>query len=424
MKQTHKDDRIARRPMDDARLKMGGLSPAEMDLETIFRQICQIAAETVKVERVGVWLFVHDGSELRCTTLYERTRRAYSAGATLQVADFPVYFRNLRVRKTIPAENAACDPRTNELLEAYLEPLGIAAMLDAPVFLDGELIGVVCHEHVAEGREWTTEERDFAGSVADAVAIKIKSAEITEANRLRKLDAEHQAAFRHRDSVANLAAGIAHDFRNLLAVIIASVTEIRAAEPSRSEVVEPSDAALDAAQRGSALATQLLDLASEHKNHPQVLEPAEQIRRLLPVLRRTAGGRHSVEFSCENHIGRVFVDPTQFDRILLNLVANARDAMSNGGKIQLSLEEKTGIPAVGNSNMIVLEVRDDGCGIDRNLSTQIFEPFFTTKSRKGGSGLGLAIVKHVVERAGGYIEAENVAPQGTAFRVFLPRVAS
>jgi two-component system cell cycle sensor histidine kinase/response regulator CckA len=118
------------------------------------------------------------------------------------------------------------------------------------------------------------------------------------------------------------------------------------------------------------------------------------------------------------------VDPTQFDRILLNLVANARDAMSNGGKIQLSLEEKTGIPAVGNSNMIVLEVRDDGCGIDRNLSTQIFEPFFTTKSRKGGSGLGLAIVKHVVERAGGYIEAENVAPQGTAFRVFLPRVAS
>lgn len=408
-----------RRPMDDARLRIARLSPVKLELSEVFRQLCEIAADTLAVERAGIWLFVHHRTAIRCVCLFERTKRLISEGATLRVADFPNYFASLKVRKTVPAESAAHDPRTNELQAPYLAPLGITSLLDAPILIDGEMQGVVCHEHVGPVREWATEERDFAGSVADLVALKIKRAEIEKLRRIvRDLDTD-RAAQRERESIASLAAGVAHDFRNLLVVINGFAEEITFDATAGSKTDQHAREIMATVERGTALTGELLAIARDQGGQPQVLDPCDHVTAFLPALQKAVGGRHTIDFKREPGIGRVFIEPSQLERIVMNLVLNARDAMTAGGTITVSLTD--GQPP-GNGH-IMLAVSDTGGGIDPAFQERIFDPFFTTKPRDRGTGLGLTIVRQAVDRAGGDLRVENRPGQGATFRVQLPRVS-
>jgi signal transduction histidine kinase len=172
------------------------------------------------VERVGVWLMVDHRRALRCVDLYERSKKSHSAGVTLQVKDFPEYFAALERRKMVPAEVALTDPRTVGLTDAYLGPLGITSMLDASIFIGGEVVGVLCHEHIGPPREWTTEERDFAGSMADLLALKIRAAEMEDARQVLRTQAMQLSEAKRLESLAEMAAGVAHDFTNILNLVL------------------------------------------------------------------------------------------------------------------------------------------------------------------------------------------------------------
>jgi len=413
------DTALFRRPMDDARLRISRLSPAKLELSELFRKLTEIAADTLEVERVGVWLFVNQRSAIRCVCLFERSKRLFSEGATLRVADFPSYFASLKVRKTVPAESAAHDPRTNELQESYLAPLGITSMLDAPILIDGEMLGVVCHEHVGRPREWATEERDFAGSVADLVALKLKGAEIEQLRRVvHDLDSD-RAARRRRESMAHMAAGVAHDFRNLLVIISGYAQEILHEAAPDSMAGRHAKEILQTAARGNALTAELTAIARDERGHPQVIDPAEHLGAFLPSLKKAVGDRHAIDFQRASGLGRVFIEPSQLERIVLNLILNARDAMSAGGTIRLTLgsDEKAG------AGHVVMAVTDTGGGIEAEVIDRIFDPFFTTKPRGRGTGLGLTIVQQAVERAGGDLRVENRPGVGATFMVLLPRVS-
>ena len=129
--------------------------------------ITETVAEALDVERIGIWLFSEDGSELHCEDLYERTKQRHSRGTILSVSDYPSYFAALASSRTIDAHDAIADPRTSEFAESYLRPLGITSMLDSPIRIGGEVAGVVCFEHVGKARHWQTDEIMFAGEVAD-----------------------------------------------------------------------------------------------------------------------------------------------------------------------------------------------------------------------------------------------------------------
>jgi two-component system cell cycle sensor histidine kinase/response regulator CckA len=192
----------------------------DIALETVFRRVTETAADVLNVERVGVWLLVDERQALRCVDLFERSKATHSAGITVQVCAFPEYFAALERRKTVPAEVALTDPRTSELADAYLTPLGITSMLDATIFGGGEVVGVVCHEHIGAPREWTTEQRDFAGSMADVLALKSQAAEMAELRVALRTQAMQLAESRRVGSLAEMAAGVAHDFNNILTVMI------------------------------------------------------------------------------------------------------------------------------------------------------------------------------------------------------------
>jgi PAS domain S-box-containing protein len=139
------------------------------NLEAGARTITEAAAETLGVERVGIWLFEDDNAVLRNVDLYERSTDSHDSGSELIASEYGDYFDALQANRTMAVTDASEDPRAAELSEPYLESLGIASMLDATVRSGGEVVGVVCHEHVGDSREWTDDERRFAGEAADQV---------------------------------------------------------------------------------------------------------------------------------------------------------------------------------------------------------------------------------------------------------------
>jgi len=386
----------------------------------MFQAICRIVAEVLQVERAGIWLYVNDRSAIRCVCLCERSKHEFSEGTTLQVSDFPNYFANLETRRTLSADSAPHDPRTNELQETYLAPLGISSLVDAPIFLNGEIYGVACHEHVGPMREWTTEERDFASSVADLVALKIKGEEMEQLRDvIHDRDAD-RAALRQRECIASLADGVAHDFRNLLMAINFGARELIDKNPANSSQTRVAREILQTAECGAAMIAELMAVGRGEGRHPQVVDPVAAVKQFLPTLQRAVGSRHEIEFQGDNGIGRVFIEPSRLERVVLNLAINARDAMVSGGKILLSITGGN----IADNRHVTVAVEDKGGGIPLTSLERIFDPFFTTKPRGQGTALGLTIVKQAVEHAGGKLHVENRPPVGAKFIVTLPRVSA
>ncbi|MEH1822310.1 MAG: ATP-binding protein [Nostoc sp.] len=166
------------------------------NLNAVLREITETTAGTLLVERVGVWLYNEERSKIECIDLYDVRTKQHTSGNSLLKINYPVYFQALEEERTIAADDAINDIRTQELSKSYLSVMGITSLLDAPIWLEGRLIGVVCHEHIGKGRQWTLEEETFAGSIADFVTLAIEASErnvVQEA--LRQSEAQFRAIF-------------------------------------------------------------------------------------------------------------------------------------------------------------------------------------------------------------------------------------
>ncbi len=153
------------------------------DVRQLFRQITRLEARAIGVERVSVWLFSPDGRTLELENLYRASKDAWEEGGRICVADYPRYFGALAQEPLVAAADALRDPRTSELAGPYLEPLGIGAMLDVPVYVQGRLEGVLCHEHVGSPRPWAPDERIFAAAMGNIVAMAVAQARCVNALR-------------------------------------------------------------------------------------------------------------------------------------------------------------------------------------------------------------------------------------------------
>ncbi len=171
------------------------------DLDSALKTITEIDARTLGVERVGIWLFDEHRSAIQCQDLYLLSQNRHERGMRLEASRYPRYFAALEESRTIAADDVREDSRTNEFTEEYLEPYGITSMLDVPVRLHGQIVGIVCHEHTGAKREWTLEEQDFAASVADFVSLALETAE-----RRRAEAALRESEERYRDLVEGVDA--------------------------------------------------------------------------------------------------------------------------------------------------------------------------------------------------------------------------
>ncbi|MDN4163955.1 GAF domain-containing protein [Cytophagales bacterium LB-30] len=148
-------------------------------IDSTSKRITESLVEAIDVERASIWLYNNDQTAIECVDLYVRSSREHTAGAVLKSSDFPNYFNAVGSQRTIAAENAHSNPATAEFSEVYLRPLGINAMLDVPIWANGKMVGVVCHEHTGDFRKWTTDEETFAYIMGNIVGMTMERLGIT-----------------------------------------------------------------------------------------------------------------------------------------------------------------------------------------------------------------------------------------------------
>ncbi len=233
------------------------------------------------------------------------------------------------------------------------------------------------------------------------------------------------------ESVGRLAGGVAHDFNNMLTVIMGyTQAAMNDVDPS-GRVRENLREVLDAARRSTDLTKQLLTFARKQIIDPKVLYLNRVVKRTATMLERLIGEDVELFLELSEKLWPVKMDPTQIDQILANLCVNARDAIDGVGRITLETDMKTFDQAYCAEHegfvpgdFVLLSVSDNGCGMDREILNNLFDPFFTTKDMEKGTGLGLATIYGIVKQNNGFINVHSEPGRGSAFRIYLPRCIS
>ena len=413
---------VARHPIAAYEAALDNLSRLPVDeqrsLERMFQQATKLIARTLSVERVGIWLYEQGRTQLRLACQYNRTRDAYRADDVIRESDYPVYFHALQDYRAIVADDARTHPLTSELTASYLVPNGITSMLDAPLLRHGEVVGVVCHEHVGDLRTWTPSETNFVASVADLVALAMEQAAHIEARRALEEPARRAGEEQRMAALGRVAAAVGHDFGHLLTMVLSHAQEILAVPDLPAAAKEHAAAVVDTINRSRELTRQLAELGRTGDVASATIALDASVGTAADFLRAMPRKGQHIALALGAGDARVRFEPTHLDQVLMNLVGNALDATSDGCTVHVV----TSVVDEPDGRMAVLRVSDDGAGIDPETKAHIFEPYFTTKAHEG-TGLGLAIVHALVERAGGFIHVDSTPGQGTTVEIHLPLVA-
>jgi two-component system cell cycle sensor histidine kinase/response regulator CckA len=386
-------------------------------------QLAELVARALRVDRVALWVLIEDGRALQCRYLLQQSTRDVFEGAVLRAQDFPNYFAAMSEQRVIAINDAIQSPTTAAFRAAYLEPLGIASMLDAPVYIEGKLAGVVCHEHIGPPRTWDTAECDFASAVADNIA-RIYG-EYKRLNTQGALEAHrrHLLELNRMEAVGRMAAGIAHDFRSILGAARGFAELIRRSPDKPAQVARYASRIIDALDRGTQLSREVTEFGREATCRPRVLDTLKVIHDLEPMFRILLGQKIALSIRNGQAVSRVFMDGSQLERALLNLVLNARDAMSEGGELRICAEDVEVADDDGEATKWVqISVADTGVGMDPQTRDKALNPFFTTKS--SGTGLGLSIVHQIISHVGGFLRIDSEPGCGTTVRMHVPRIAA
>ncbi len=294
------------------------------------------------------------------------------------------------------------------------------------VLVEGIVVGLANHTILIhrDGHEFPIDDcaapiMDDRGQLTGAVLV---FRDVTHAKQVE----EHMRHAQKMEAVGQLAGGVAHDFNNLLTVILNySDILLKSAGPDHpwrgflSEIHQ-------AGERSAELTRHLLTFCRRQLVEPKLFDLNDSVRRVEQMLKRIIGENFELQLKLSPNVGQVRMDSGQIDRILVNLVVNARDAISDQGCITIETSNvevsELQFPNLAGGTYRCIQVTDNGCGIPVAHRDRIFEPFFTTKQPGKGTGLGLASVYGIINQCGGHIAFQTEVGHGTTFRVYIPAV--
>ena len=261
----------------------------------------------------------------------------------------------------------------------------------------------------------------FIGSIVDMTERKKTEEALRESE-------EQLRQSQKMEAIGKLAGGVAHDYNNLMAVIMLHadllLAQLEDDDPQRNRVEEIRSAT----DRAASLTRQLLAFSRKQVLQPRVINLNTVVTDMNKMLHRLIGEDIELHIDLDPSLGLVMTDPDQMAQVIMNLVVNARDAMPQGGLLTIETEntkiEESGGPqdSLSPGNYVVLTISDTGCGIPDDIQQRVFEPFFTTKEHGKGTGLGLSTVYGIINQSGGCVFLDSEQGQGTSFTIFLPRV--
>jgi two-component system cell cycle sensor histidine kinase/response regulator CckA len=268
--------------------------------------------------------------------------------------------------------------------------------------------------------------KDRIGRLGSAVSRALRDVE--ERREKKKLQAQFLEA-QKMEVIGQLSAGVAHDFNNVLAVIMGYSDLLEEALGADHELQRYTDEIRQAARRATGLTRQLLIFSRKETIQPEMLDLNDVVVSMDKLLRRLVDENVELTIECRRGLGQIKADSGYIWQVLMNLVVNARDAMIEGGRVLIQTGAQTltesspqvlvGVPP---GEYVTLSVADTGTGMSNAVKARLFEPFFTTKPAGKGTGLGLATCQTIVRQTGGYIEVDSELGRGSTFRVYFPRM--
>ncbi len=411
----------------------------ETKVETAFRRITEVAAETLELRRSSIWLYNESRDVIRCADLYEADGKKHSSGLDLAARDYPAYFAALAEDRAIAANDARTDPKTCEFTDNYLKPLKITSMLDAPIRSGGKMVGVLCNEHTGPMRAWTPDEQNFAGSMADHVSLSLEviqrqqaetalrdardNLEIKVAERTRDLEAANVRLQELDRLKSEFVATMSHELRTPLNSIIGFTGILRQglAGPLNPEQLKQLGMVHFSARHLLGLINDLLDLSRIESGKMEVVTEsfplAEVVEEVVQSLSPTAQQKKlSLETRLDPPDIFLHSDRKKVFQILLNLANNA-----------LKFTEKGSVRILARSTgaSVEIEVIDTGIGIKPESIAGLFQAFRqvdgSARRVYEGTGLGLYLCKKLSTMLGGEIHAESEFGTGSRLTVTLPQ---
>ena len=384
-----------------------GVSPSEEELE---RRVAERTAELVAALQ---------GSEARFRALIENS-----------IDVTAIIDADLRVQYVSPSVARVLGYGPDELTGKTF--LDFVHREDAPVI--SRLFTRAANEPgLMETDEFRARHKDGSWRVMDAVGLNLLHDPAVGGMVITARDITARRALEVRlgqserlEAIGQLAGGVAHDFNNVLLVIRGYSSVLRSSLRDPQQIADVDEIA-SAAERAADLTRQLLAFGRRQVLDPRMLSLAEVVEDMQKLLRRMMPANIAIEVEVAEDVPPVVADPTQLESVLVNLAFNARDALSDGGVITLSIAERTvtgaadGIaPPLAPGHYLALSVSDDGPGVPEDVLPHIFEPFFTTKPDGIGTGLGLSTVYGIVAQSGGGMEVSAPQSGGARFTIYLP----
>ena len=388
------------------------------EFQPAMERVSELLAEFFQVSIVGIWEFSPDNSQLIAIDHHDRREGTHCNESVIPLP--PTYRESLSASLTLATHDALRDPRTSDFLESYLIPNNVTALLDVPIRRAGEVVGVICHEHVGDAtRHWTPLDRS---SAAAAAALVARALEVRD----RRRDQERISQLERLQALGELSAGIAHDLNNMLGIVMGNLEFVMRTDSNLApETSGALNRACDAADRVNAMITDLLAVGRGGPVSLETIELSAFLERLVPLLRVAVGDAGTLSVAVPEVPIRISADPAGCTRILVNLAKNAGEALTGEREGQVSIhlsrsEVPPGDLALDAGPYAVISVRDNGCGIEEGIRERLFEPFFSRRTSSGGTGLGLATSYGLAHQFGGTIRVESTYGEGSSFDWWIP----
>lgn len=416
------------------------------ELLEAYRLVIMSIHDGLNIKRAGVWCLSDDHSGINCRLLIDTHHNSEIEELTIYAQDYPKYFKALKSERTILANDAHTDPATSEFSEGYLTPLFITSMLDVPIRHKGEMIGIICCEHIGEQRNWTSEEAQFVASMADLIgraknasAFKESEVKLIEVNtELETKVKERTAQLLESEKMAalgNLVAGIAHEVNTPLGISITATSTIadtiRGLEKAMNEGRLTEDVFKEFLRHSQEVLfllnnnlTRAADLVQNFKKTAvdqsdqsiHIYDIDESLNHLILSLKpELAKVGVNVALNIEEKLS-IYSYPSAWLQIISNLVLNSCKHAFKGIDVRNIVINFTVV-----ENQIVVHYEDNGNGIEADKVAKIILPFYTTARGNGGSGLGMSIVYNLVtEQLKGKMVIESDTGKGMNIDITCP----
>lgn len=389
------------------------------DFDSFLEPLTEEISRLLQVSRVGVWKLNKAEDAVDCVNLWNADEKTHTRGLVLTQAQYPIYFEALLTDRILPFDDAYRHESTKEFTEEYFPAFGITSMLDAPFHFSGKMAGIVCLEHTGPKRIWKVEEKAFLISIVDLLSV------ITESSHRLALEARLHRS-KKMDALGKLSGGIAHDYNNMLGVIMGYVSLLESSLASDEKLSPYVSAIRYAGERGAKLTNKLLTVARKSASDEEVLVINTPLLDQKDLLAKTLTARISLSIEADPNLWPVKLSASDLDDVVLNISINAMHAIEGTGSLTIAtsnvnLTSAQAAPLqIPPGDYVMLTFKDSGAGMEPAELEKIFDPFYTTKG-DDGTGLGLAQVYGFVGQCGGAIHVESAPSEGSVFSLYFPR---